>query len=507
MSESSIDTLNETTFIEYLKGQNRSPENTKMIKYFENQIKFKTQTIHYKDKIKVSMSLIKFIEKYCVSAVVTIFGSFTRNMIEKIFMSESEFGYGNPINHDIDMTIYENKSDYLLDIEKFNNLILLFDIISNSNSFDFNFYGYKLIDIKNKTLKHTNLSESDGFGKEFMIDVPHYTLLLKKNHIIIKYDLIGYKMSNTQSIEQTWQNEFNVNSLNITSSGIYTSRKDTNFFDIIHSVLEREIICNLPFEKLLTDFTQKTRVNKIKILNQIIWFMMYRTKILALGYNKITSYNKFFDYIIEKDEPCDITLNDPPYIKLKLKCSHYISLMGLIGLTNIKSSIWSESLRCPMCRSDLDIKLVDVQPSKIIVPDEPRKKIITQNDYYINFIINSSENINYISHILNSQSVPTNIDFANNGTNDGVENLEDWIFNDPQLHNDENDNEEHFQPLVGVSRGLETYVQITIERQPDIEIATNSRQSQLDFERDLIENQRRARTIRMTDLDYMEQPD
>lgn len=401
----------ESDFITYLKEQEPSDENINMIKYFKNQLKFKQHTEHYKDKIKVSTSLIKFIENMCPShSNVTIFGSFTRNLLEKIFMNSAEVGFGNPINHDIDLTVFENIQYYNIEKDNFNDMISLFKIVANNNNFDFDFYGYKIIDITDKTLRDSDLTQFVGFGKKIMVNVPHFVILLKKDNILIKYDLLAYKVTHDLN---NWQNEFNTNSLSLTNSGIVINNpnkeKSYNFFNILHSVLEREVVCNIPFEKILHNFSLKLRDEKIQILNQIIWFMTNRTKVLSLGYKKISSDLKFPDYIIEKVEQCDLTGNSAPYIKIKLECLHYISLMGLIGITNIRTSDWTEAIKCPYCRASLNIKLIEIKPIEIVVPLEPEKDLITLEDYEIDMIINSNDNQNYISHILNKNQVPTNL--------------------------------------------------------------------------------------------------
>ncbi len=83
--------------------------------------------------------------------------------------------------------------------------------------------------------------------------------------------------------------------------------------------------------------------------------------------------------------------------------------MGLIGITNIRMSDWTESIKCPYCRANLEIKLIDIKPSEIIIPSEPEKDLVTLDDYEIDMIINSNDNQNYISHILNKNQVPSNI--------------------------------------------------------------------------------------------------
>lgn len=400
----------EYRFIEYLNELPDGDNKNEMILYFNNQIKFKKQTEHYKDKINVSISLISLIESICKNSDVTIFGSFTRNMIEKIFMNSSENGFGDPINHDIDIIIFNDINDFNKDKKYFYDIITLLKIVAHNPKYSFNetdFYGYKIIDVEEKTIREEDISQSDGFGKRYLLNNPHYNIIMRKEENIIKFDLLGYKVTNNNFL---WNNEFNVNSLLFNSNGIFTAVNDkkNSFLHILNSIQKREVICNIDYSSILNNFLTRPRLEKIQIINQIIWFITFRTKILSLGYKNITSNYKFFDYYIEKDEVCDITGNEPPYIKIKLKCNHNISLMALAGIPNIRTSEWSESIKCPFCRTDIELKLIDIPPTDIIIPKLPRKELTHINDYEITNIITSHDNISYISHILNTQSIPIN---------------------------------------------------------------------------------------------------
>lgn len=399
----------EYRFIEYISQLPDEETKDEMITYLNNQIKYKKQTEHFKDKINVSISLISLIESICKKSNVTIFGSFTRNMIEKIFMNNSENGFGDPINHDIDIIIFENIDAFNKDKKYFYDIITLFKIVAHNPiySIDTDFYGYSIIDVDEKTLREEDITDYNGTGKIYLLNIPHYNIIMKKGENIIKFDLLGYKVKNDKFL---WNNEYNVNSLLLNSDGIYIATRENknNFLDILNSIQTREVICNIDHESILSNFLTRTRQEKIQIINQIIWFLTYRTKILSLGYKNITSNYKFFDYYIEKDEPCDITGNEAPYIKIKLNCNHNISLMALAGIPNIRTSEWSESIKCPFCRSDIELKLIDIQPSEIIIPKLPRKELININNYEIADIITSNDNMSYISHVLNTQTIPTN---------------------------------------------------------------------------------------------------
>jgi hypothetical protein len=402
--------MDESKFINYLETLPTSDETNDMIKYFKQQIKFKTQTLHFRDKFNVIMSFIKFMKIICEHVDIQIYGSFTRNMIEKIFMNTSEQGYCDPINHDIDMMIYKSKRDFENDITNFTDFISLLRIVSNNTLFDFNFYGFKVVDITETTIKRIDIHDETGFNKNFLLDIPHYVIILMKDNFKIKVDMLCYKYEGSINM---WQNEFNINSLTFSNKGLFTksgdlSQKDSyGMFETIYSIMNKTAICNLPFESLFNDFGWKVRSEKIRIFNQIIWFFANRMKILSLGYTDIFSDNKFFDYIIEKEEECQLSGNAAPYIKLKLACSHYISIMGLAGLVNIRSSEWTESFKCPFCRHDLLFTFIDKLPQKIIIPKQPVRDMIEMDKCEIEKEIFTDENIKYISNLLRNQKLPS----------------------------------------------------------------------------------------------------
>ena len=465
----------EHKYIKYISSLPESYEKTEIINYLNEQLRFKKQTLHFKDKMNVVMSFIKFLKTFCKKTDIKIYGSFIRNILEKIFMNTSEIGYGDPINHDIDILIYKSKIDYETDIINFSNFISLLRIVSNNESYDFNFYGFKMKDITEVTLQRDNIDDESGINKMFLLDIPHYIIILEKDGIKIKLDMLCYK---NDINNETWQNEFNINTLSLTDDGIIIN-KDKNYkdsysmFEIFFSILNKTAICNLPFNTLLDNFSSKNRLNKVKIVNQIIWFFTHRIKILSLGYKNIYSDLPFFDYLIEKQETCQLSGNEPPYIKIKLVCSHYISLMGLAGLVNIRGSEWTESIKCPLCRHDLIFEMIDKFPEKIKIPEQPRKEIVQLDKYEINEDLFSNENILYINNLLKNHKLPVennipiitlnNTDNNLNNTNNNLNNINNnlnYINNNVRQFWDEPP--QRTQTLVGNSRTNEEYRILTL---------------------------------------------
>jgi N-acetylneuraminic acid mutarotase len=287
--------MNENSFITYLQSQPETAETKQMIDYFKNQIKFKNQSLHFQDKFRVVMSFIKFMKTMCLNSNPKIYGSFTRNIFEKLFIHTSDIGYGDPVNHDIDIMVYSYKDDYIDEIQPFSDFISLLRIISNNTTFDFDFYGFKVVDVIENTIKANDITDVNGFAKKFLMNIPHYTIILNKDNIKIKLDLIAYKSQDYEF--DSWQNEFNINSLSLSEEGILIKKNSGmninnssyNLFEIINSIMNKNAICNMPFMDIIDGFMNKTRSQKVTILNQIIWFIMNRLKILTLGYNEIYS--------------------------------------------------------------------------------------------------------------------------------------------------------------------------------------------------------------------------
>ena len=405
----------EYNFISYIYTLPKSPETLSMIKYFENQIKFKKQTLHFKDKFSVIMSFVKFAKTICHQSQIKIYGSFIRTIFEKIFVSTADIGYADPINHDIDIVLYDNKRIFDLNKRKFYDFISLMQIVSNTKQYDFNFNGFEIIDIIEQTLTLNDERKDVGCLKNFLIDIPHYVIILQKDRLKIKIDMLAYKIITLEF--DTWQNEFNINSLTMTQNGIYiktSADNDTdsyNFYETINCIINKTAISNMPFESIARDLTQYLRIDKINICNQIIWFFAHRMKIMSLGYSDIYSDILFFNYYIEYKEICHLTSNEPNYINIKLLCNHYISIMALVGLVNIKSSEWVESIQCPICRADLNFSFIQKKPTLIQIPALPEKILEIFDNYEIKDSVLSNDNLEYIMAILNNKSfsIPTSI--------------------------------------------------------------------------------------------------
>jgi len=305
-------------------------------------------------KIKTTFDFINFVKTICKTSNPSIFGSFVRMLFERSFTGLSELdGYGNTINHDIDIYLYEEKYDYKE--TEFKILINVLQLMKSNMSFG----DYKIHSIHDKTISAT--SKVIDNAKDRMLDIPHYVIILKNADKIIKYDLLAYKIEPTN----TWTNEFDVNSLSLTRRGIHC---DQSFFDTLINIMNRTADCSINFKKLILPLSRSGfRLDKVKILNDILFFASMRTKILSLGYKQI--YNEKYGNLvlsIEKENECPITSLSAPYIQLELDCNHKCSLMALAGIINVRASGDTESISCPFCRHTLIPKISCItNPNKL----------------------------------------------------------------------------------------------------------------------------------------------
>lgn len=353
-----------------------SPTNEDKIERIKNNLKLieknKKSTEHFKNKILVLISFAKFIENYCNTSV-KIYGSFVRQIFEKIFIEKyDETGYGDMENHDIDITIYKNEDEFIDRKQTFNGLIDMFYILSKLK-FDekLNFEGFSLVKINDLTISknddkiHINslypheLDDDDTLFK--YLNNPHYHFILKNNNLdeYVIFDMFAYPI--VIQDEYNLDKDINVNKLILTTKGITT---EFDFFTTLHGIIKREGICNINFNKIIENLKHMvlTFDEKKKLYNQILQFIVFRTKILSVGYDKITSNYLLCDIEIEYKEKCSLTELSPPYIKIKLECGHYLSVMGMAGITNIQTNEFTEQVVCPYCREKL-IPNVKINPT------------------------------------------------------------------------------------------------------------------------------------------------
>lgn len=317
-----------------------------------------------------------------------IAGSFNRQFFEFPFAIVDDFSdqsYGNPKNHDVDIIIVKNKSDSVTSIHKSYyketelilrqmcneiNTYLKFHLLNPQKVTAPIFGELKLIEILDITLTKDKISSSDPCGKKKLVDIPHFLFkLIDSNNSVYTFDIMGWTPSVGNS---DWPNgDFDSNSIILSKFGFNFIDRNieskTNFYDTLFRIRQKETCCLIN----LCDIQNKafqgglTRNDKVIHLKQLAFFFANRLKIMAYGYNSISSDSSIPCFSIERKEDCFITSCKPPYINIHLNCNHKISLMAYIGELVSGNRENSEAIRCPLCRGDLKIKFEEKKVSRI----------------------------------------------------------------------------------------------------------------------------------------------
>ena len=376
-------------------------------------------------------------------------GSFIRQFFELPYALENEFsevGYGNPTGHDLDIIIFKNIDDANKEVlyecfydtmKKYQDHIN-FSLINPELVKPIEISDKVLIQVCDATIRSRNIKQNDPIGKTNLLDIPHYIFKFKDkfDNSIIEIDIIAHKPNNLLE----WVNvDFNVNSLILNDYGIHSndSIRQTSFIQIINCIRKKEAQCYIDFFELGFKAQEYglLRYEKVKYLMQIAWTMRNRFKLLNVGYKNIVGTN-IVDYSINTTEECFITSCKPPYFDITLKCKHKLSLMAFIGiLEETDSQYYSQSIRCPLCREDLQINYVtkecselesfqlkslyDILENKLTdckLEDKEEVKFLSEeSDDYIKLLINKNvSNVSNSSSSSNSNSSNSNSNSNNN---------------------------------------------------------------------------------------------
>lgn len=408
-----------SSIIDSIKGDVTKSEAQKedLIKFLLRQEKFNNVTNHLEEKFEALLSFIKFIETNVPQSLCKIYGSFVRQMFEKMFLSTyDESGYGDSENHDVDLHIFGSKEKYLEFKTEFNNIIDTFEVMEkldfDANIKFGNFHLVRLTDItldldetKKESLERmkrylsdyiirynthtenpiiiddtvlpsrammryrTRINHIEQSIKDKFNGVPHFNIILK-NPINNKYIIIDMLAFPIETNDYDIKSDINVNTLCITHNGIESK---SDFLDTVRCIYKRKGIMKIDMDKMIEELKNNTMTfsEKAKLYNNFVNFVGFRTKILSVGYTNIFSDNdkQICDIYIERNDLCPITLAKPPYLSMNLECNHSISIMALAGLANIRQSDYTEAINCPMCRSQLIPKMINRHQDNIIIPD------------------------------------------------------------------------------------------------------------------------------------------
>merc|ERR1711916_20160 len=90
------------------------------------------------------------------------------------------------------------------------------------------------------------------------------------------------------------------------------------------------------------------RENRAQILMRVVQTMEETCRLLDEGYTYVDiGHGRMLKFNIERNEPCPITAQEPPYINMYLDCGHTLSLMAFKSIVVKGANSSTESIRCP----------------------------------------------------------------------------------------------------------------------------------------------------------------
>jgi hypothetical protein len=372
-------------------------------------------------------------------------------------------GYGDSENHDVDITIYDSEESYNNNMDKFYDMIVLFEKLEKINSDNNIFNKYKIKKIYDITLNCDNerrelkrrqdrITEISRYLQDYQPHyttkvanleksirqkfngIPHFHIILHNhdNNTYIIIDLLGYPICDT---EYNINNDIDVNTLYMTTNGIQSK---FDFFTTMESIIQRRGILKINIENMVSDLaTKPLNFNeKSRIYNNIVNFIGLRTKILANGYTSIESDTKIIDIYLEKEKICEISDLHPPYIGINFDCGHSLSVMALAGLVNIQNNQYTEFIGCPYCREKLLPKLINNNITQQIIYDTETLTNIIENNQ-----------LSEISPTFNEKIIPIRDDImSNNNINNVLENM--GYYNDQYDNQYDNQYDDNYDYLT-----------------------------------------------------------
>jgi len=437
----------------------------KMEQIEDIQLKSKKIGLDFKNKFSCITALYEslnswFVKKYqeikmhvpmnnmILSGGVT--GSFIRQLLELPFALAEGFttdGYGQPNGHDVDIVLFEElgaRNAKLIGsvlsayCHELNNLIKMHDINPEKVTAP-KFGSLDVISVSDVTLKKEDMKQDDAIGRKKVADIPHFVLnCVDSDENLYTIDLLAW----LPLTDDKWPTgDYNVNSLILNKNGLKLTKGikgKTSMMQILHCIANKEANCLIDLHTLHVDAFSNNYYDMgysaKSNLMQIGFFFTNRAKIMAYGYNKMSSKFKVPKFSIENTDECYVTSCKPPYINIHLECSHKISTMAFMGEITKGKNQYKDQFACYLCRKPMRILFEDIKESKIevlnpIFVHEMPKKQPKINNKEMSVKLFSEESNKYLEELLNGDKEAEQVMPAQNyqndyGVNDFIQRLD-----------------------------------------------------------------------------------
>jgi hypothetical protein len=208
-------------------------------------------------------------------------------------------------------------------------------------------------------------------------NIPLMRLYFTREASTIVIDLYGWRPVNII--------DFDLNGFKLSNSGLFSHycNNNTDLFEWLEHIINKTVKITKPIEECqrqaFPSMGSVPRVEKSLFLES-----MYNTisipllKLLEAGYKLIGRHPLI---TIQREEDCSITGCKAPYPCVTLCCGHTISMMAYKGIITTPVP-YTESVKCPMCRSDLIIAFVNTSENvRVFKPDTRATKIVPKTQY------------------------------------------------------------------------------------------------------------------------------
>ena len=324
-------------------------ENSKLTyKLNKKQIVY-DRVIRLNNRFNLTVVLLKSLGCYSMA-----YGSFIRKCFESLtlvskmkntnFIGETKY---SDINIIFDSMVFNN--DKLIISNYFSNFFYNLDIhrlLNNNHKLIFSDYSLKKIE-------HFLINNQ---GSE---TIPKVRLHFKSQYDYCCVNVLAWKIKH--------YNDFSINTICLTSNGFgaMPTRElplSNRFLNILQDISFQKVrfiqnlkdLQNMAFPKFGESLL---RIDKCIYLRKI--YDIICNRYLNIHMSDYILPNSFISF--EQNEECCITGCKPPYPKIKLICSHSISLMAYKGLICNTDDRDSQAIRCPFCRHDLKIDFSGIE--------------------------------------------------------------------------------------------------------------------------------------------------
>ena len=150
--------------------------------------------------------------------------------------------------------------------------------------------------------------------------------------------------------------EFSTNVLYTSYMGITSSRMGVSLYQILEDIYLKQAEYCISLRDLQSSAFPMGRclpfVEKTKFLHE--FYQLIGPRLLDLHQQGYSLTGWIPDWRMERSQECPITSCIPPYPIYRLTCGHELSAMAYKGILSHPVDS-SESIRCPYCRSSLEI--------------------------------------------------------------------------------------------------------------------------------------------------------